>query len=310
MHAGSGLISHESFGRFRLSGCFSKTCRDLFTEVWEPSSLTWPRAGSMRNGTVFARPTSAHRTGGTGSSCWPTPQAHDGRRLGSDEGSTQGRNLKRESEKWATPAVHTAPDASPNSSRESDLREQVKLWATPKENDGGTYSGVQDQEHPETTSGLAQQTRLWNTPSARDWKDGDPSQNVATNSLLGRQAPRNGIGGQKSSTDGPTSPQLWPSPRSNKWGPPDSHGKIPVQWQTPRVGPHGPAGEGLRHQGQPKGKRLNPFFVEWLMGLPRGWTAFALLGMPSSQLKPPSHGKCLKNDSNDMAASLGDNGCQ
>jgi hypothetical protein len=31
---------------------------------------------------------------------WSTPNAHDGRRPGSDEGSTQGRNLKREAESF------------------------------------------------------------------------------------------------------------------------------------------------------------------------------------------------------------------
>lgn len=46
-------------------------------------------------------------------------------------------------------------------------------------------------------------------------------------------------------------------------------------WSTPRFGPHGSPGEGKRHGGQPKGKRLNPLFVEWLMGWPLGWTDFA-----------------------------------
>jgi DNA (cytosine-5)-methyltransferase 1 len=34
---------------------------------------------------------------------WSTPSSHDGRRPGSDEKSTQERNLKRECEQWPTP---------------------------------------------------------------------------------------------------------------------------------------------------------------------------------------------------------------
>lgn len=35
---------------------------------------------------------------------WSTPSAHDGRRPGSDDGSTQGRNLKREAENFLADA--------------------------------------------------------------------------------------------------------------------------------------------------------------------------------------------------------------
>ena len=53
---------------------------------------------------------------------------------------------------------------------------------------------------------------------------------------------------------------LYPTPRANKWGPPDSHGKVP---------------EALA------GGRLNPRWVEWLMGIPIGWTRLEPLEMES-----------------------------
>jgi hypothetical protein len=37
---------------------------------------------------------------------WPTPSAHDGRHPGHEQGSTQGANLKRDAEMWATPTSH------------------------------------------------------------------------------------------------------------------------------------------------------------------------------------------------------------
>ena len=104
-----------------------------------------------------------------GERTWPTPSAHDGRRPGSDATSTQGGNLKREGENWAT-------------------------------------------------------------PQARDYKDGaDPAATIPTNGMLGRQAPRTAMAGPESSQSDQTSP-----PQS--------------------------------------ARRLNPSFVEWLMGLPVGWT--------------------------------------
>lgn len=67
---------------------------------------------------------------------------------------------------------------------------------------------------------------LWATPTRRDWKDGsNPSAKAPTKSLLGRQAPRSGIGGELYSRK-------------------------------------------LRSS-----LRLSPWFEEWLMGFPHGWTA-------------------------------------
>jgi hypothetical protein len=43
---------------------------------------------------------------------WATPTWHDGRRPGSDATSTQGRNLKRESEAWGTPTSRDWKDGA------------------------------------------------------------------------------------------------------------------------------------------------------------------------------------------------------
>ena len=62
----------------------------------------------------------------------------------------------------------------------------------------------------------------WATPTGRDYKDGsNPSDKVPTNALLGRQAPRTPMPGNKSMNN--------------------------------------------------TSLRLNPKFVEWLMGWPEGW---------------------------------------
>lgn len=122
--------------------------------------------------------------------------------------------------------------------------------------------------------------------------------------------------------------ERWPSPRTNKWGPADSHVKVP-EWQTPSreqfsarrqvrqterepllpkqaeqwatptsrdhkdgadpsdavptnslLGRQAPRATGpASPNGSGRPRRLNPAFVEWMMGLPPGWTDFAPVAM-------------------------------
>jgi len=111
--------------------------------------------------------------------------------------------------------------------------------------------------------------------AVKQWTKGRP---------LGRQAPRSGIGGPPSSPGGPTSPRLWKTPhgagnidKTGKMGGGGEFHKEVVNWQTPRTGAHGIPGADATHGGQPKGMRLNPRFVCWLMNFPLGWTSFESL---------------------------------
>jgi hypothetical protein len=44
------------------------------------------------------------------------------------------------------------------------------------------------------------------------------------------------------------------------------------------------------------GMRLNPMWVEWLMGWPLGWTDLKALEMDKCQPAPQQHGDCLQNE--------------
>lgn len=155
----------------------------------------------------------------------------------------------------------------------------------------------------------------WPTPTSRDHKDGaDPSETVESNALLGRVAPRwdcppsppvppTGTAGPGSSPAGPDSRPLWqtPSDPSFKYrrqvGQTERAEKLlPAQaedanWATPNagdaVGTHGGGqGRSLRTDIAKMGKkRLNPEFVDWLMGLSPGWTDSAPLETASSRLR-------------------------
>ena len=83
-NAGSGPKLPASFAKFdpatsswRTSPGFSLPTMDTLTETF---SGRWPRAGTMRNGAVFERPTWERRTDesdGSSSGGWPTPTVQD-----------------------------------------------------------------------------------------------------------------------------------------------------------------------------------------------------------------------------------------
>lgn len=54
-----------------------RTCQLSLFEDSMSSSLTWPRSGSMRSGTVYEHATSVPRTSANDSGLWPTPVARD-----------------------------------------------------------------------------------------------------------------------------------------------------------------------------------------------------------------------------------------
>ena len=78
-----------------------------------------------------------------------------------------------------------------------------------------------------------------------------------------------------------------------------------VSFPTPRFGPHGTPGAGLRHptiesagpKSSTSSRVLNPLFVEWLMGFPIGWTDSGPLGMVSFPRWRRAHGLNSATDS-------------
>ena len=105
----------------------------------------------------------------------------------------------------------------------------------------------------------------WATPTTRDYKDGDGTANVKTNSLLGRQAPRTLMPGQELSNNDQTSPQQWRTPEGS-----DGEGGT-MQIIAGKAG-HYKLGDQVGDR-----KILNPKFVEWLMGWPEDWIEFHVL---------------------------------
>ena len=125
----------------------------------------------------------------------------------------------------------------PTSDRESSSSgpNSQGLWPTPV-GDGDRKTTFKQGGMP-----LGVAVRMWPTPTSRDHKDGSAElyKNVPVNSLLGRAV-------------------HWPTPSvSDTTGvcPPEHHGK-----------------HGAPHLKDQVNGQLNPTFVCWLMGFPKGWT--------------------------------------
>ena len=116
---------------------------------------------------------------------------------------------------------------------------------------------------------------VWPTPSARDTKDSgsEPSQwNRNTPGLSVQVQPnyptpqsRDYRTGERERAERPQRNlndvvAMWPTPRASRTGGADSHGVLPPEF---------------------RGGKLNPRWVEWLMGVPIGWLALEPLEMES-----------------------------
>ena len=77
----SGLNLPESFASYDPATCLWKTSQRSFIEELTRFSATWPRSGTMRNGSAYLLPPWVCRITVTGFSLWPTPTASQARDL-------------------------------------------------------------------------------------------------------------------------------------------------------------------------------------------------------------------------------------
>jgi hypothetical protein len=229
------------------------------------------------------------------SQLWPTPRT---KAAGESDDTKGGADLHTQARLWATPIAHDSGGGrgannlfADHHYRPHDLVDQIKSWPTPTVGDSKASGHRQDERTPTSHEGTTLSDaiqKMWATPTSRDWKDrANPSEKAPTNGLLGRQAPRSGIGGPES---------LWGTPTSH----PRTHSPRPVhhgvqlanqleRWPTPRAC-SGERSSGMNRtelvraslpgQATPtdgantshERRTLNPLFVEALMNWPRGWS--------------------------------------
>ena len=197
---------------------------------------------------------------------WPTPRATDGAK----GGSPTNDNLPAEVKRWPTPAVRDSKDSGTEPSQwvrhTPGLSIQVQQqWPTPTVNGNHNRKGAS----PTSGDGLATAVNMFPTPVAADSDRTSDTYPRGNPTLLGaatwptpmaHDGKRNRV-----TTTGEMkrdNPHLWavvqseeqanwPTPRASRAGGADSHGQMPEAF---------------------RGGLLNPRWVEWLQGIPIGWT--------------------------------------
>jgi hypothetical protein len=222
----------------------------------------------MRNGSVYARPTWVPRTSGSGGSAlraedWNTPVANDDNKSVAAHLVMKGRmggnrtaitSLQVQTQAWTTPQAHDATGGAPNRIRRygtkhgaANLADDVTLWPTP---DALSAGGPRSRSAAELTAiqngeqagkwhrqlNISDAAMLWQTPSVADTTGGHLSRGGSRSDELLLRGQAKALASSL------------PDPQSANVGPPSSP---PALTSRPR---------------------LNPRFVEWLMGLPPNYT--------------------------------------
>jgi hypothetical protein len=250
-----GPTSHEQFELFAPECVSLKMLKDTSPSDSEKSLESWNKLVARRRGEYSLRVKSALRTRESGSSSWRSPIAQElgtgkhmdsadlklGARVYNKNGKLMAIDLNRQVEIVARQHGQAAPaSSSTDGSRQG-------LWATPR-------SGKTTDENPETwalrqakgdvaTMPLTAQVKAWATPKASDPQHSGPNmRDSAGNYALPAQVTKQWA-----------TPQLQDGHNINQDS--TTHKTIPAQLTKMNA-----AG------------KLNPRWVETLMGLPVGWT--------------------------------------
>ena len=218
MTAGSGLSSYEPFARLDHDGSWLRirqgSCQWTLDGRLEGYSESFPRSGTMSNGTCSAQPRLVPPISENESGLLPTPATVDSGAYFNRGDSPNAANrptlgAMAKHNLWPTPTAGDDRGSSPGildavarhrakgQHKQVGLRDAVKLWPTPAVVDGmggridKTLGGKRPSGAKRTVS-LA--TAVYNTPTANDAKNnGSPSQ-------VNRDSLNSQIGGQLNPT--------------------------------------------------------------------------------------------------------------
>jgi hypothetical protein len=197
--------------------------------------------------------------------------------------------LTEQVKNWATPIVGDAHLASNPEAAQKRLAEgkatlsrqaEAKNWPTMTVKSGGglppnsqskSKSRKQHAGHPLETA-VMREPQNWPTATTRDWKDTNatvpPSRANPSKQTLGQRVAHVGLQDQANPNTNGKSQESWPTPRANK-----VHPEI-TEENREHLANRKKANleeDIAGHCGKATGK-LNPNWVEHLMGLPAGWT--------------------------------------
>jgi site-specific DNA-cytosine methylase len=205
----SGESSNESFASYDPDSCSWRTSQHSLFGGLTLYSQTWPRSGSMRNGSAVRRPTLVPLTAEIGSGLWATPVANrsigctisaaqrEAERLGSsrwtlmtqiatlptptassrtmqdmEQAKFAGDDPRRPkySEAWPTPTAADSQRKGTYARGNPTLGTAVQ-WPTPTASDGGSNNKSKAVTERGHGTNLEGAVKMYPTPNARDWKD-------------------------------------------------------------------------------------------------------------------------------------------
>ncbi len=259
-----GLSSPVLLAKFDPDTFLSRTCQaSLFQEQCPEFSETYPDSGMWDAGSVYELQTSERTTSGNEFSLWPTAQTFD-----QNDCDRTAEALARAKEKGGC----------------SNLREEVQTWRTPDAPGSGGPRNRQGSMNAGHQVTIAEQAEHWRTPNTRDHHAQGPRMDAKQRQITvcdqaeswntSPQVPQI-LAGQPSSAKDQTSRRHWPTPNTLDPMEPRDPAEFEA-WNNARDGrTNRKAAANLRQavitESNTK-RRLNPRFVEWLMGFPIGWT--------------------------------------
>ena len=262
----SSPTSSTMYEQLDLLSASSRMSKDTSTEDSNQSSKTWKAQVTIQRGEYSQRKKLAHLTRENASSYWPTPVAQD------DNKSPEAHMRMKANMKGG-------PRYKPTSLQVMVKGIEKGLWPTP------TLHGNYNRKGASQNSGDGLETavkkELWPTPTAMTGGTG-----VAPSHENGGHGWNIGAAVNDSLSDKPKKNWPTPSTRDHKGGYKGGrirNGKVSMDTLDVAV-------QHTDNQAQTSGT-LNPNWVEWLMGLPTGWTDLDSWVTESSPKQPPEHGR-------------------
>ncbi len=296
-----GLSSPVLLGSFDPGMCLLRTYQAcLFQEQCQEWSENWPDSGMWDCGGVYELRSSAPATSESGCSLWPTTRSSSG---GGNKSAYEGAEyrpaLAQRAQTWPTATSGESKgrayqyDNHDKSKPRLSLTGEAQTWTIARQEDGESCGN-----HPGAVDSLTGATRLWPTP------------NVPNGGRKGSTSNYDEQGNKRQVDLGAIAP-LWRTPDTpgtggtrNRQGSIGAGHQITIaeqaeHWQTPATdsfrsregdrkdeqlqnfmehhfdsppAPVTPDGPPSSEKGPTSRRRLNPRFVEWLMGFEPTWT--------------------------------------
>jgi hypothetical protein len=257
MNVISGQTPLESLGKWdQAMSCW----RTFQASLWHPDTPepwlgSWLGSGMTVSGIVYQLRKLVPRTSAGGGGALPTPQAMDAHDLGHPIDQlyqTDSGKVRFHSNQGVDGSVGLGKMA------------KTGMWPTPNSNEDRAERYTEETSLRHYQEGrqihLSQAVRMWPTPRANKTSSEDEE------SWLARQRD-----GKVSTPPLGLAVKMWPTPAARDW----RQGGFPADHR--RNSPNLPTVI------QEVGGQLNPAWVEWLMGLPIGWTGLEPLATESFQ---------------------------